>query len=263
MSLVRVQYPSPNHSGPRPSSRLLVIHTSEGAQTISSLANWLCNPASQVSYQVAFDDRSPTEIGEYVPWNLTPWAAMKANSWGQHGCLCTPSGASANWSRQTWLNEHDTMIRAAAAWVSEEAARCQVALVKIGANEINAGRSGICGHGDVSAAGAGGSHFDPGDAFPFDVLIAYALGGQPFPTPQAEELVLIGQEWYPMSIFQSDDDARQAAVLTWWAQYLSSVPSVADLAHWSTGIKDHGYAGCLNMFLAEPNVKERMAARPW
>ena len=155
------------------------------------------------------------------------------------------------------------MLRACGAWIGEEAARYGVPIVKIGADDIVAGRSGVCGHLDCSAAGLGGDHSDPGPAFPWDVVLAYALGGQPFPTPAGEDLVLIGEEWYPMTIFQSDDDARQAAVLTWWAQYLSRAPSVSDLAHWATGIKDHGYAGCLNMFLAEPEVKDRMANRPW
>jgi hypothetical protein len=94
--------------------------------------------------------------------------------------MCTPSGASQGWSRQTWLG-HDTMIRAAAAWVSEEAARYGVPLVKIGASEISAGKAGVCGHGDCSQAGAGGDHTDPGPNYPWDVCLAYALGGADFP----------------------------------------------------------------------------------
>ena len=181
MALHRVQLPSPNHSGPRPSSRLLVLHTSEGAQDFRSLGNFLANPSSQVSYNCGVDNTTATQCGEYVQWNLTPWAAMAANSWGPHLCMCTPSGASQGWSRQTWLNDHDTMIRAAAAWVAEEAGRTGAPIQKIDANDIQSGRSGVCGHGDCSAAGAGGSHTDPGPAFPWDVLIAYALAGADFP----------------------------------------------------------------------------------
>lgn len=187
MSLVRQQIPSPNHSGARPQNRLLVIHTSEGATTFTSLGNFLANPSSQVSYQVGFDDTTAGAIGEYVAHNLTPWSAMAANSWGEHGCCCTPSGASASWSRQTWLSK-DRMLRAAASWVAEEASRYRIPVVKITGADISAGRSGICGHADCTAAGAGGSHYDPGTQFPWDVLIAFAIGGAP-PEP--------GPELYP------------------------------------------------------------------
>jgi hypothetical protein len=164
-----------------------VVHTSEGAQTFRSLGNWLANPANQVSYQVGFDDTTSTEIGEYVAHNLTAWAAMSANSWGEHGCCCTPSGASSGWSRADWL-AHDNMLRACGAWLGEEAARYRVPLVKIGASEITAGRSGICGHGDCSAAGSGGSHTDPGPHFPWDVVIVYAIDGRPFPAPKGDDM---------------------------------------------------------------------------
>jgi hypothetical protein len=184
VALRRVALPSPNHSGGRPSSQLLVVHTSEGATTFRNLGNFLANPANQVSYQVGFDDTSPTECGEYVAHNLTAWAAMSANSWGEHGCCCTPSGASSGWSRADWL-AHDNMLRACGAWLGEEAARYRVPLVKIGASEITAGRSGICGHGDCSAAGAGGSHTDPGPNFPWDVVIDYAIDqGSPPAVPE-------------------------------------------------------------------------------
>jgi hypothetical protein len=139
------------------------------------LGNYLASPSSQVSYQVGFDDTTSTEIGEYVAHNLTAWAAMSANSWGEHGCCCTPSGASSGWSRADWLS-HDTMLRACGAWLGEEAARYRVPLVKIAAHDITAGRSGVCGHGDCSAAGAGGSHSDPGPNFPWDVALVYAGG---------------------------------------------------------------------------------------
>jgi hypothetical protein len=183
MALQRVQIPSPNHSGNRPSNRLLVIHTSEGSTSFRSLGNFLANPSSQVSYNCGCDDTTATQVGEYVQPNLTPWAAMSANSWGPHICCCTPSGASSGWNRETWL-AHDLMLRACGAWLAEEANRYGVPLVKISAADISAGRSGVCGHGDCSAAGAGGSHTDPGPNFPWDVALTYAGSGVvPAPAP--------------------------------------------------------------------------------
>lgn len=183
MALARVQIPSPNYSSSRNRSQLLVVHTSEGATTFANLGNFLAQPSSQVSYQVGFDDTSSTQIGEYVKPPGKAWAAMNANDWGEHGCCCTPSGASAGWSRDTWLNAHGTMLAACAAWLAEEGARYGIPMVKVDANGINAGQKGVCGHGDVSAAGAGGSHYDPGNNFPWDQVIAMASGGAPGPTP--------------------------------------------------------------------------------
>jgi hypothetical protein len=151
------------------------VHTSEGATTFRSLGNYLAQPSSLVSYNVGFDDTSASEIGEYVAPPLTPWAAMAANSWGEHGCCCTPSGG-AKWSRDQWLT-HDVMLRACGTWLGEEATRYRIPLVKIGAADITAGAAGVCGHGDCSAAGAGGSHYDPGDGFPWDVVLVYAGTG--------------------------------------------------------------------------------------
>jgi hypothetical protein len=254
--------PSPNYSSGRSTSRLLVVHTSEGATQWDYLGNFLSDPSAGVSYQAGFDDRSPAQIGVYVHHYDKAWAALDANSLGEHGCCCTPRGASQGWSRQDWLSR-DRMLQACGAWLAEEGARYGTPMQKIDAAGINAGRYGVCGHWDCSQAGIGGDHTDPGPNFPWDVVLAYALGGQEFPSPAGEELVLIGEEWYPMSIFQSDADARQAAALTWWAQYLSRTPDVANLASWADRILNEGYAGALNSFLHMPEVETRLANRPW
>lgn len=190
---MRIWIPSPNYSSSRSRNQLLVVHTSEGATTFRSLGNFLANPSSGVSYQVGFDDTTATDIGEYVRPNNKAWAAMNANDWGEHGCCCTPSGASQGWSRSTWLSK-DRMLRACAGWLAEEASRYGIPLVKVDANGIRAGRPGICGHGDCSAAGAGGSHTDPGPNFPWDVVIGYASGQ---PTTQGTSG---GQEDGPVTI---------------------------------------------------------------
>ena len=121
MALERLWMPSPNYSSSRSRNQILCLHTSEGATTVSNLGNFLSQPSAGVSYQVAFDDLSPYQIGEYVKPHNKAWAAMNANDWGEHGCCCTPAGG-ANWSRTEWLT-HDIMLRAAGAWLGEEAAR--------------------------------------------------------------------------------------------------------------------------------------------
>jgi hypothetical protein len=105
---------------------------------------------------------------------------------------------------------------------------------------------------------------------PTDVAAMLGLGAVPPPSPTPPSPppsptgeVLIGSEWYPMAIFQSEADAKQAAVLTWWAQYLSRTPDIENLARWVNEIGARGYAGALNEFLAQPEVKDRLAKRPW
>jgi N-acetylmuramoyl-L-alanine amidase-like protein len=182
VTLERVQIPSPNHSSSRPYDQLLVVHTSEGATTFRSLGNFLANPSSQVSYHVGFDDTTSAQIGEYVQPPAKSWSAHSANSYGEHGCCCTPSGASSGWSRNDWL-ARPRMLDACRAWLQEEGARYGIPLVKITPDQIRAGVKGVCGHADCVQAGLGGNHTDPGPNFPWD----YVTTGAP-PKPPPEEV---------------------------------------------------------------------------
>jgi hypothetical protein len=183
MSLNREWIPSPNCSSSRPRSRLLVVHTSEGATTFRSLGNFLANPSAEVSYHVGFDDTTATSIGEYVKPPGKSWSAHSANSEGEHGCCCVPSGAAQGWTRGDWL-ARPRMLDACGAWLREEAGRYGVPLVKIDGGQIRAGASGVCGHKDCVDAGLGGSHTDPGPNFPWDVVLS---GAAPAPQPKPEE----------------------------------------------------------------------------
>jgi hypothetical protein len=185
MSLIRQQIPSPNHSGTRSRSQLIVIHTSEGSTSQVGLGQYCqrTDITNRVSYHTCFDNNPPDNtIVEMLNRQMVPWAAMSANYWGVHGCCCTPSGASANWTMNDWY-ARPIMLEKCAAWIAEEAAFYRIPLTKINANDIQQGRSGVCGHGDCSAAGAGGSHFDPGSNFPFSYVLTLAAGGSQVPGP--------------------------------------------------------------------------------
>jgi hypothetical protein len=80
------------------------------------------------------------------------------------------------------LATQDNAIRACAGWLREEADRYGLPLVKLSRDEVAAGASGICGHGDLPVKGG---HTDPGPGYPWDVCLAYALG-KPFPEPEPE-----------------------------------------------------------------------------
>jgi len=175
MTLTRVFIPSPNFSAGRTQSRLLVIHSAEGALTYQALGAFFANPAAQVSSHVGIDDSD--SIGEYVKPDRMSWTAFAGNQWGLHAELC----GFAAWSRAQWL-EHPTMLVNTAEWLAEEAARYAIPLVKVGAADIIAGKSGICGHVDLTQAGAGGNHWDPGPGFPWDVILE-RLRAAPVTTP--------------------------------------------------------------------------------
>lgn len=176
MALRRDWIPSPNYSSSRARSRLLVVHTSEGATTFRSLGNFLAQSSAGVSYHVGFDDTTADAIGEYVKPPHKSWSAHSANNEGEHGCCCTPSGASSGWSRETWLSK-PRMLDACAAWLREEGARYGIPVVKIGPDQIRAGAAGVCGHADCVQAGLGGSHTDPGPNFPWDRVTTGGGGG--------------------------------------------------------------------------------------
>jgi hypothetical protein len=183
MTLVRQQVPSPNHGGARNSHQLVVVHTSEGSDRQNNLASFLANPNSNVSYATCFDNYGdPNVIIECVAPTLKSWSAVAANDWGVHGCCATPAGASAGWSADVWKSKN-VMLGKTAGWIAEECARFRIPIQKVNANDIRAGRRGVCGHGDCSAAGAGGSHFDPGNGFPWAWVLSLASGQAPILEP--------------------------------------------------------------------------------
>ena len=187
MAIRRVWQPSPSHGDTRTQTRLICIHTTEGARSAPSLAAFCANPANEVSYHVgADDDRS--RVIEMVNRDLRTWSAFTANNLGVHGCLC----AFSAWTRTEWLT-HDGMLRALADWVLEEAARYQIPLVRLTPQQIRGGARGVCGHGDYTLAMQipprldGNTHTDPGPNFPWDVFMRYAGAGgatsPPAPAP--------------------------------------------------------------------------------
>jgi hypothetical protein len=183
VALKRVQIPSPNCSGRSGAQvRLVVVHTSEGAQTYQSLGNFFANPSSGVSSHTGIDD-TPGVCGEYVARGSKAWTAASANPYAVQTELCTPSGASQGWSTATW-HGHPNMLATCAAWIAEEAAAFGIPIVKLSPVEAQGSGRGVCGHVDLGSWGGG--HTDPGPGFPWSDVIAMAAGStSPAPTPPA------------------------------------------------------------------------------
>lgn len=176
MALTRISLPSPCYSSREGAKvRLIVLHTSEGAQTIQSLGSWFANAANEVSSHVGIDD-TPNTVGQYVQRANKAWTSANANPVAVQAELCTPSGAAAGWTSSDW-SKHQTMLENTAKWIAEEAAAFGVPIVKLTSSQAQGGSAGVCQHNDLGSWGGG--HFDCGAAFPIDDVIAMAKGQKP------------------------------------------------------------------------------------
>src|SRR5215469_7337157 len=99
MALKRVWISTSNYYNGNNGRRLLVLHSSEGAQSYQDLGNFFAHGTNQASSHVGIDDKVRGTIGEYVKRNNSAWTAQNANMVAVQAELCTPSGASQGWSR--------------------------------------------------------------------------------------------------------------------------------------------------------------------
>jgi hypothetical protein len=185
VSLKRVWIGSPNYSSRGGSGvRLIVLHTSEGAQDFRSLGSYFQGPVDASSH-TGIDNKKRGEIGEYVKRGNNAWTQAGANSVSVSAELCTPSGAAANWSRDYWLNEQRILLDNAADWVAEEAAAFGIPITELSPGQAQGGGRGVCQHMDLGSWGGG--HSDCGSGFPIDYVLDKAAGGAPEPEPPKPE----------------------------------------------------------------------------
>jgi hypothetical protein len=168
---------SPNRSarGSLP-VRLIVVHTAEGARTVTELGNYFANASVQASSHVGIDD---TGLEQYVPYSEAAWTILSANPISDNAELC----GFAAWTRDVWLTQHMPMLRNAAAWIR---GRCQargIPIVKLTPAQVAAGQAGVCGHWDWTVGMKDGTHTDPGSNFPWDVVMSLAAQT---PSPAAD-----------------------------------------------------------------------------
>jgi hypothetical protein len=152
--------------------RLVVLHTAEGARTNQALGNYFANPVAQASSHVGIDD---VGIEQYVPYEMAAWTIRSANPISDNAELC----GFAAWTRAQWLNEHHRMLELAADWVRERCLARDIPIRKLTPEQVGNGEAGVCGHVDWTLGTGDGTHTDPGQAFPWDVVIALACGEDP------------------------------------------------------------------------------------
>ncbi len=155
----------------------LCFHTQEGGGTADSLARYLDNPASGVSYNTVGD---AAELIDVVPFDRSPWAALGANGRADHFCF---GGSFSAWSRQQWLD--CGMLDNAAAWLADRATVRGIPIAYVGTDGVRNNQPGVIGHVDWTRGAGEGTHTDPGPNFPWDELTARAQRFTNPPTPTA------------------------------------------------------------------------------
>ena len=148
--------------------RLVVIHTSEGARDVDSLAAFLNRPGVQASYHGAVDDE---RFEQYVDYRNAAWALRGGNQESDNLCLC----AFARWSRGEWLR-HSRMLELTAAWIAVRCVNRRLPVARLADREVGAAirndahRGGWCDHDGYTKGTGDGTHWDVGENFPFDLV---------------------------------------------------------------------------------------------
>jgi N-acetyl-anhydromuramyl-L-alanine amidase AmpD len=150
---------------------LFLIHTQEGGggnSAAEDLANYLANPANQVSYHYTVSQASDggVTVVDVVDTDDASWSVGDANDRSINLCF---AGSSASWSRNQWLAQSNAIDVAAYIAVQD----CK----KYGISTLcvpppySAGTPGISDHKYVTDVLGWGSHTDVGPNFPWDVFV--------------------------------------------------------------------------------------------
>jgi Putative peptidoglycan binding domain/N-acetylmuramoyl-L-alanine amidase len=219
MAVTRAWRGSPHYNSGGLNRRVIAFHTTEGATTCESLANWLTNPSSKVSYHFAVDmSHGDNWVMQYVRDGDRAWAQASYNSQALSICFCTPSGAASGWSRSTWLSK-GAMLTAAARLAGELSRQFGIPLVGLNNSQAQGSSRGLCEHKNFGSAGGG--HHDCGPGFPMDEIIKRAGGSASAPAPpsggqpgtKAPPMPADSQPW-----FGRDARSRSSGVRTWQQQ---------------------------------------------
>lgn len=149
--------------------RLFVLHTQEGGGSAQSLANYLQNGASGVSYHYSIDNNLCIDV---VDTDRSSWSVLDANPYCINLCF---AGSRASQSRQVWLDSFGNAIDYAAKLFVQDAKKYDpLAPVIVDHQELRAGKSGGTDHAGITAMGIG-THTDCGPNFPWDVYAAAVI----------------------------------------------------------------------------------------
>ncbi|WP_433663152.1 glycoside hydrolase domain-containing protein [Nocardia sp. CA-128927] len=168
---------SPNHSS-RGGSPVLwfLLHTQEGNGTAESLARYLQDPNSGVSYHYTVDNAGT--VVDVVDTERAAWSALDANNRSINLCF---AGSRAAWGRAEWLNYMGRAIDITAYLAVRDGLRYDIPPRIISPAELGRGEAGIADHNAVTIGLGVGTHTDVGPGFPWDIFSAAVAkySGQP------------------------------------------------------------------------------------
>lgn len=163
---------------------LFLLHTQEGPGNADSLAQFLANPANQVSYHytVSQDPRDQgVTVCDVVDTDMASWSVLSANSRSINLCF---AGSSVAWTREQWMAQSKAID--AAAWLAVQDCKKYGIPLTVIAPPYTAGRAGISDHAYVTKVLRDGTHSDVGPNFPwtyFAQQVAVYAGTSPAPAP--------------------------------------------------------------------------------
>jgi N-acetyl-anhydromuramyl-L-alanine amidase AmpD len=163
------------------------IHTQEGGggnDAALNLAQFLANPANQVSYHYVLSQASDggVTVIDCVDTDEESWSVLSANPRSINLCF---AGSRASWTRDQWMQQAKA-IDVAAYLIVQDCRKYQIP-TKVVAPPYTDRIPGISDHRYVTKILGDGTHTDVGDQFPWDVLTAavnkYVSGAPITPTP--------------------------------------------------------------------------------
>lgn len=145
----------------------------------ANTAAYFSRPTTQASahYIEDIEDEQHCVPDDVIAWHAPP----------NKGSIGIEICGEASYNREEWLSpEVWPAVEKAAARARELAARFDVPLVRLNADDLLKGWRGVCGHVDVSEAWHESDHTDPGPDFPWDAFMAL-LGPEPAPGAPAPD----------------------------------------------------------------------------
>lgn len=159
---------------------LFLLHTQEGGggnAAAENLANYLANPANQVSYHYTISQAADggVTVVDVVDTDLASWSVLSANPRSINLCF---AGSRADWTRDQWLKQANA-IDVAAYLAIQDCKKYNFSSRVLDPPYVS-DPPGISDHKYVTQWLKDGTHTDVGDNFPWDVFKAavqkYATG---------------------------------------------------------------------------------------
>lgn len=159
-------------------TRLVAVHTAEGARTARDLRAYFDKPGVNASSHVAIDADTTLDM---VPRERASWTLRNGNPVSVNAELC----GFARWTREQWLStgavdgcrSPKAILDRTAEWIRRECEALGIPKRKLSAADVAAGKSGVIGHVEWTVGMRDGTHWDPGPGFPWDYVMSRVTGG--------------------------------------------------------------------------------------